>query len=50
MKKSKKKPLFNNPRELLLSVQSVVKNRTGAVLGRQLILKSDYFDTGKIEF
>ncbi len=35
----------HNPKELLLSVQSVIKNRTGAVLARQLILKSDHFDT-----
>jgi hypothetical protein len=33
------------PKELLLSVQSVVKNRQGSVLARQLILKSDHFDT-----
>jgi hypothetical protein len=31
--------------DLLLSVQSVVKNRGGSVLARQLILKSDHFDT-----
>jgi hypothetical protein len=33
------------PQDLLLSVQSVVKNRGGSVLARQLILKSDHFDT-----
>ena len=33
------------PTELLLSVQSVVKNIQGSVLARQLILKSDHFDT-----
>jgi hypothetical protein len=35
-----------DPKELLLSIQSVVKNRNGSVLARQLILKSDHFDTG----
>lgn len=34
-----------SPQDLLLSVQSVVKNRGGSVLARQLILKSDHFDT-----
>jgi hypothetical protein len=33
--------------ELLTSVNSIVKNRTGTVLSRQTILKSDHFDTGK---
>ena len=44
---TKRKPTQTerNPKELLLSVQTVVKNRTGAVLARQLILKSDHFDT-----
>ncbi|KAJ3409888.1 hypothetical protein HDV05_004169 [Chytridiales sp. JEL 0842] len=32
--------------ELLTSVNSIVKNRTGTVLSRQTILKSDHFDTG----
>ena len=44
-KKTTTTPTIKNPKELLLSVQSVVKNRTGAVLARQLILKSDHFDT-----
>jgi hypothetical protein len=39
-----------NPKELLLSIQSVVKNRNGSVLARQLILKSDRFDTGILVF
>ena len=39
---------LKNPKDLLLSIQSIVKNRNGAVLARQLILKSDHFDTGKL--
>ncbi|KAL7747907.1 hypothetical protein RI367_006654 [Sorochytrium milnesiophthora] len=35
-----------NPNNLSLMVGSVVKNRTGAVLARQTILKSDHFPTG----
>ena len=49
-----KSPLLNNntyhgkinPKELLMASTTVVKNRTGAVLGRQIILKSDHFDSG----
>lgn len=37
-----------NPRELLKMVKGVVKNRTGSVLGRQMILKSEHFDIGKL--
>ncbi|KAI8898833.1 inositol hexakisphosphate-domain-containing protein [Globomyces pollinis-pini] len=36
---------FENPKDLLMAVTQVVKNRTGSVLGRQMILKSDHFDT-----
>ncbi|KAI9328029.1 inositol hexakisphosphate-domain-containing protein [Zopfochytrium polystomum] len=32
--------------EILTSVTSIVKNRTGSVLARKMILKSDHFDTG----
>ncbi|KAJ3086244.1 hypothetical protein HK102_013370 [Quaeritorhiza haematococci] len=38
--------IVKSGKELLTSVNSVVKNRTGAVLGRQTILKSDHFETG----
>ncbi|KAH6582488.1 hypothetical protein BASA61_008518 [Batrachochytrium salamandrivorans] len=37
---------FHSPKELLMSVQNVVKTRTGSVLARQIILKSDHFDMG----
>lgn len=37
---------FQDPKDLLMAVTSVVNNRKGAVLGRQMILKSDHFDTG----
>ncbi|KAJ8323879.1 hypothetical protein O5D80_007110 [Batrachochytrium dendrobatidis] len=37
---------FKSPKELLMSVQNVVKTRSGSVLGRQTILKSDHFETG----
>lgn len=36
---------FRDPKDLLLAVSAVVKNRTGSVLGRQMILKSDHFET-----
>lgn len=38
---------FQNPKELLMSVSTVVKNRSGSVLARQTILKSDHFETGQ---
>lgn len=37
---------FQNPQDLLMSVNSVVKNRVGSVLARQMILKSDHFEMG----
>jgi predicted protein tyrosine phosphatase len=37
---------FQDPKQLLMAVSAVVKNRTGSVLTRQMILKSDHFDTG----
>jgi hypothetical protein len=37
---------FKNPKDLLMSVNAVVKNRTGSVLNRGMILKSDHFETG----
>jgi hypothetical protein len=37
---------FQNPKDLLMSVNQVVKNRQGSVLGRQMILKSDHFEAG----
>ncbi|KAJ3362184.1 hypothetical protein HDU91_003541 [Kappamyces sp. JEL0680] len=37
---------FQNPKDLLMSVNAVVKNRTGSVLSRGMILKSDHFETG----
>ncbi|TPX31687.1 hypothetical protein SmJEL517_g05062 [Synchytrium microbalum] len=40
-----KHAVVKNTRELLSSISTVTKNRTGSVLGRQLILKSDHFDT-----
>jgi hypothetical protein len=36
---------FQDPKDLLMAVTSVVKNRKGSVLGRQMILKSDHFET-----
>ena len=39
------KPL-KSPKDLLMSSQSVVKNRSGSVLSKQIILKSDQFDSG----
>ncbi|TPX51665.1 hypothetical protein SeMB42_g01840 [Synchytrium endobioticum] len=39
------KPVRRNTKDLLSSISTVTKNRTGSVLGRQLILKSDHFDT-----
>jgi hypothetical protein len=37
---------FQEPKQLLMAVSAVVKNRTGSVLARQMILKSDHFETG----
>lgn len=37
---------FHNPKDLLMSANALIKNRTGSVLGRQMILKSDHFETG----
>lgn len=36
---------FSTPKDLLMSVNAVVKNRSGSVLARQMILKNDHFDT-----
>jgi len=49
MKRSKSKIDLKNPKELLSMVAGVVKNRSGAVLARQTILKSDHFDNGNIQ-
>eukprot|EP00842_Homolaphlyctis_polyrhiza_P002749 jgi/Hompol1/3475/HPOL_006557-RA len=38
--------IFKSPKELLMSVQNVVKTRSGSVLARGIILKSDHFETG----
>ncbi|KAJ3041179.1 hypothetical protein HK097_002370, partial [Rhizophlyctis rosea] len=43
--KSLKTVNYKNPTDILNAVNSVVKNRTGSVLARQTILKSDHFDT-----
>ncbi|KAJ1552184.1 hypothetical protein HK405_012326, partial [Cladochytrium tenue] len=44
-----RRPSFPQTRSLhetLTSINSIVKNRTGSVLARKLILKSDHFNTG----
>ncbi|KAJ1570068.1 hypothetical protein HK096_003163 [Nowakowskiella sp. JEL0078] len=46
-KKSQSTSFINknlDPRELLMSVNSLVKNRAGSVLARQTILKNDHFE------
>lgn len=40
--------VLRQPRELLSMVSSLVRNRQGSVLSRNLILKADHFPAGKI--